>query len=92
VSISESSIGTNYAKFLKNFSEIYGFTGTPDRVAAQFDRVYGIKLGSGGVKQFDYVFGDRTGSLPSKHPIASIVGLGAGSTEDLRSAFTSLVD
>ncbi|MBI4066681.1 hypothetical protein HY411_03110, partial [Candidatus Gottesmanbacteria bacterium] len=92
VSISESSIGTNYAKFLKNFSEIYGFTGTPDRVASQFDRVYGIKLGSGGVKQFDFVFGDPAKGFDAKHPIRSVVALGQANMEVLRWEFSSLVE
>ena len=63
VSVSSQSKGTNYAQFLKNYSEIYAFTGTPKYVAETFEIVYGIRMGASDVNQADIVFGNLEGPL-----------------------------
>ncbi len=70
VSVSSQSKGTNYAQFLKNYSEIYAFTGTPKYVAETFDIVYGIRMGASDINQADLVFGN--GENPGAHPIRTI--------------------
>ncbi|MEK7166018.1 MAG: hypothetical protein AAB874_04400, partial [Patescibacteria group bacterium] len=73
VTVSAGGESTNYAEFLQNFSEIYGFTGTPDLLARQFDETYGVKIGKSSIDQTSFVFGvlnPATGKLEgSLHPI-----------------------
>ena len=61
VSITPEALATNYAMFLRNFSEIYGFTGTPRYVADQFKYIYGIelKVEPSGISQLKNIFRSR---------------------------------
>lgn len=78
VSVTSSSISTNYARFLQNFPEIYGFTGTPDYVKAQFETVYGINLGKSSVGQADFVLSESGVHTPKS--IQTAQGVAAVST------------
>lgn len=68
VSVTSVSKSTYYGQFVTNFSEINGFTGTPDYVQGQFKTVFGIDLSMSTVKQVDFVFGAN-----ATHAVSSVL-------------------